>query len=68
MERMNQTRVHRMDLWKCHSETPCTTIITNKNVAGHWRLTPIILATEETAIRRITIQIQPMQIVSKTLS
>jgi hypothetical protein len=33
----------------------------------HW-LTPVILATQETEIRRITIRIQPRQIVRETLS
>jgi hypothetical protein len=36
--------------------------------AGHQWLTPIILATQEAEIRRITVQSQPGQIVLKTLS
>jgi hypothetical protein len=35
--------------------------------AGHWRLSPIILATQEAEIRKITVQSQPRQIVRKTL-
>jgi hypothetical protein len=27
MEGMNQTEVHYIQIWKCHNETPCTTII-----------------------------------------
>jgi hypothetical protein len=34
---------------------------------GWWR-TPVILATQEAEIRRITVQSQPGQIVLKTLS
>jgi hypothetical protein len=37
-------------------------------LAGHWWLTPIILATQETEIRRISVQSQPCQIIHKTLS
>jgi hypothetical protein len=36
--------------------------------AGHWWLTPIILAVQEVEIRRISVQSQPRQIVCKTLS
>jgi hypothetical protein len=34
----------------------------------HWWLTPIILATQEAEIRRITVQSQPRQIIPETLS
>jgi hypothetical protein len=33
----------------------------NKQVAGHWWLTPVILATGEAKIRRITVQSHPRQ-------
>jgi hypothetical protein len=39
-----------------------------KKSAGHWQLTPIILATQEAEIRRISVQSQPGQIVRETLS
>jgi hypothetical protein len=40
----------------------------NKMLAGPQWLTPVILATQETEIRRIMVQSQPWQIVHKTLS
>jgi hypothetical protein len=36
--------------------------------AQQWWLTPVIPATQEAEIRRITVQSQPRQIVHKTLS
>jgi hypothetical protein len=36
--------------------------------AGHWWLTPIILATQEAKISRIKVRSQPKQIVCETLS
>jgi hypothetical protein len=36
--------------------------------AGHWWLIPIILATQEAEIRRITVGSQPGEIIHKTLS
>jgi hypothetical protein len=36
--------------------------------ARHWWLTPVILATQEAEIRRITVQSHPGQIVRETLS
>jgi hypothetical protein len=36
--------------------------------AGHCWLTPVILATQEAEIRRITVRSQPRQIVHETLS
>jgi hypothetical protein len=40
----------------------------NLKTAGHRWLTPIILATQEAEIKRITVQSQPGQIVCETLS
>jgi hypothetical protein len=39
-----------------------------KIVVGCWRLTPVILATQEPEIRRISVRSQPRQIVCETLS
>jgi hypothetical protein len=36
--------------------------------AGHWWLTPVILANEEAEIRRIEVQSHPGEIVRETLS
>jgi hypothetical protein len=42
----------------------CSTSLSIKKMpAGHWWLTPIILANQEADIRRIQIQSQPRQIV-----
>jgi hypothetical protein len=47
----------------------CIKVIrSSKITAGHWWLTPVILATQETEIRRIMIWSQLWQIVHKTLS
>jgi hypothetical protein len=42
-----------------------TKILTH--IAGHWWLTPVILATQEAEIMRIVAQRKPGQIVYKTL-
>jgi hypothetical protein len=34
-------------------------VLINKFEAGHWRLTPVILATQEAEIRRIEVRRQP---------
>jgi hypothetical protein len=39
-----------------------------KRIAGHQWLTPIILPTQESEIRRIVVGSQPRQIVYETLS
>jgi hypothetical protein len=39
-----------------------------QKTAGHWWLTPVILATQEAEIRRLTVRSQPGQIVHETLS
>jgi hypothetical protein len=39
-----------------------------KELARHWWLTPIILATQKAEVRRIKVQSQPRQIVHETLS
>jgi hypothetical protein len=36
--------------------------------SGHWWLMPVILATQEVEIRRITVGSEPKQIVGETLS
>jgi hypothetical protein len=45
--------------------TPSVNILTR---ARHWRLTSVILATQEAEIRRIEVQSQPKQVVQETLS
>jgi hypothetical protein len=40
----------------------------HKKMLRHWWLTPVILATQEVEIKRITFQSQPRQIDHKTLS
>jgi hypothetical protein len=52
-------------VWKCKK------VLCQKNdslVSGCWRLTPVILATQEAESRMILVQSQPGQIVLKTLS
>jgi hypothetical protein len=49
-----------------NSETP--SIKKKKKTAGHQWLKPIILATQEAEMRRITVQSQPGQTVHETLS
>jgi hypothetical protein len=44
------------------------TYLKHRNLARHQWLTPIILATKEAEIRKITIPSQPRQIVHETLS
>jgi hypothetical protein len=41
---------------------------TVRKIAGHWWLTPVILATQEAEIRRISVRSQPGQIAIETLS
>jgi hypothetical protein len=43
-------------------------ILKKKNVARHWWLTPVILATQEEEVRRIVVQSQPGKIVHETIS
>jgi hypothetical protein len=45
-----------------------TARVKTHRIAGHQWLTPIILATQEAEIRRITVQNHPGQIVQETLS
>jgi hypothetical protein len=42
-------------------------IMKNKDTVGHLCFTPIILATQEAEIRRITLQSQPRQMVHEDL-
>jgi hypothetical protein len=46
----------------------CLVFIQETFTARHQWLTPVILATQETEIRRITVRSQPGQIVYETLS
>jgi hypothetical protein len=50
--------------WKVGKECGIKTL----SIARYWWLTPVILATQEAKIRRITVQSQPGQIVHETLS
>jgi hypothetical protein len=50
-----------------HKPETVKIIIGKKNEAGCWWLTPVILATHEAEIRRITVRSQPGQIVLETL-
>jgi hypothetical protein len=53
----------------CSSGTPsCKIAIKVSLSARHWWLTPVILATQEVEIRRITVRSQPRQIVWEPLS
>jgi hypothetical protein len=47
---------------------PFDGLIKNKNLAGCWWLRPVILATREAEIRRISVRSQPGHIVFETLS
>jgi hypothetical protein len=49
-------------------KSPSLRIFKESCLAGCWWLTPVILATQETEIRRIAIQSQSRQIVQETLS
>jgi hypothetical protein len=42
--------------------------IKKRDLDGHWWLMPVILATQQVEIRRITVQSQLGQIVHETLS
>jgi hypothetical protein len=52
---------------KARYRIPCV-LKKKKRVAGHWWLTPVILAIQEGKIRRIEVQCQPGQIICETLS